>query len=64
MNKQELIDRLKASRNWNHFNDCQEWQDAFLLYNAVHGLSGKEVLRMNCTRCFNTVKDWLQQIDK
>lgn len=49
------------NRDWNHFhNDSPHWQDAFLLYNATHGLEGKERLRMSCSKCFLTVKEWLE----
>jgi len=62
MTKQSLIDRLKSARDWNHYrNDSKNWEDAFLFYNASHGLDGKERLRMSCSRCFQTVRDWLEK---
>lgn len=65
MTKSEILDRLKWNRDYNpmfgtcHFRDSEPWRDAFTYYNAVHGLSGKEAMRMNCTKCFEEVRDWL-----
>lgn len=65
MTKSDLINRLKANRDYNpdlgtcHFRDSDPWRDAFTYYNAVHGLTGHDMMRMNCTRCFETVKEWL-----
>lgn len=65
MTRQEIIDRIKVARQWNHYcSNCGEWlevwQDAFTLYDATHGLTGKEKMRTNCHGCFNTVKAWLE----
>lgn len=60
MNKQQIIDRLKAARDWNHFRDSDAWRDAFLFYNATHGLTGNNTLKMSCSRCFVTVREWLE----
>jgi hypothetical protein len=62
MTRVEIFNNLKASRIWQRFNDEEPlWRDAFLLYNAVHGLSGKEGLRMNCNKCINIVREWLEK---
>jgi hypothetical protein len=37
------------------YDNTQEWRDAFLLYNAVHGTK----LKPNCGKCFEKVKEWL-----
>lgn len=62
MTKAEIIHKLKSSNRLNRFDsENPDWRDAFLLYNAVHGLAGKEQLRMNCGSCFRTVRDWLER---
>ena len=60
MNKQELLHRLKVAGLLDRFKDVSEWQDAFMYYNAVHGGS----LKPNCSRCFRTVREWLNTPDK
>lgn len=65
MTRQQIIDNIKAAHQWNTFcSNCDDWLvvwfDAYTLYDATHGLIGKEKMRMNCNSCFNIVKDWLE----
>lgn len=62
MTKTEVYQALKTYNELHHFrNDSEHWNNAFLLYNAAHGLDGKERLRMSCSKCFVMVREWLQR---
>lgn len=55
MRKSEILHNLQSAGLLNRFKNCQQWREAFLLYNAVNGSN----LQMNCGRCFQKVKQWL-----
>lgn len=60
MSKQEVLDRLRASREINVMDDTNNWRDAFALYNASTGNKVKTSDR--CSKCFQRVLDWLQGV--
>ena len=60
MSKQEILDRLKASREISTVDDTNNWRDAFALYNASTGNKVKTTDR--CMKCFQMVLDWLQGV--
>lgn len=59
MSKQEVLDRLKASREVSTMDDTNNWRDAFALFNANTG--NKLKAQDRCSKCFQMVLDWLQK---
>ena len=58
MNREELRDYMRASREILHFDsEAKSWQRAFKLCKAA----GNEHLEMECSRCILIVKEWLQK---
>jgi hypothetical protein len=60
MDKAEVLHRLKISRQINTMDDTPNWQVAFKLYNEVTGAKFK--VKDMCSKCFQKVSDWLQDI--
>jgi len=55
--KEELLNLMKASREFNNFDNTAQWRKAFELYNAANGDNLKTSDR--CNKCFNKVREWL-----
>jgi len=60
MSKQDVLNRLKASREVIVMDDTNNWRDAFALYNASTGQNLKAEDR--CQKCYQKVLDWLQGV--
>lgn len=56
MDKKEILQRLKTSRDIHAISDSQNWKDAFALYRKDTG----EDLSMKCRMCFQKVIKWLE----
>ena len=58
MNREQLRDYMKASREINRFDSENiVWQHAFKLARK----SGMENVDMDCTGCIKRVKEWLEK---
>lgn len=60
MSKEEILNRLKSSREVGTMDDTPNWIDAFALYNAANGTKMRAQDR--CSKCYQKVLDWLQGI--
>jgi len=60
LTKEDILHRLKTSRQLQTMDDTKEWRDAFDLYNTVHGT--KMRVKDFCTKCFNKVSFWIQDV--
>lgn len=58
MDKTEVLQALKSSREVNTMEDTSNWRVAFDLYN--HATGGRLKTRDRCPKCFQKVLDWLQ----
>ena len=57
MEKQEILDALKASREFNTNEDTELWRKAFEVFNKSTG--HRLTTRPVCSKCFTMVKEWL-----
>lgn len=57
-NKTELLNTLKASRDWNTNGNTPNWRRAFAAFNAANGTKLSDY---GCSKCFEKVKEWLQR---
>jgi len=53
--KQELLNHMKASREFNTYGRTPGWKLAFQMYCEATG----QKLDLGCGKCFETVKTWL-----
>lgn len=59
MERQEVLQNLKSSREISTMDNTKNWRDAFDLYNVANGARLKSGDR--CNKCFQKVLDWLQK---
>jgi hypothetical protein len=55
--KEELLNHMRASREFNTFGKTSGWKLAFQMHRDATGMK----LKMNCPKCFTMVKEWLLQ---
>lgn len=60
MNKEEVLNALRSSREVGTMDDTRNWKEAFRLYNELHGTKMKAEDR--CSKCYQKVLDWLQGV--
>jgi putative IMPACT (imprinted ancient) family translation regulator len=58
--KEEILNRLKASRQINTMEVTDNWKAAFDLYNEARGTKMKAEHR--CSKCYQMVLDFLQDV--
>jgi len=54
--KKEILNALKASREWNNPSNTPLWRRAFAAYNAA---TGNKLTDYQCSRCVQKVVEWL-----
>ncbi len=57
MNREQLRDYMRASREIHRFNESVAWRRAFELAR----LSGLENMSMDCSGCIRKVHEWLSR---
>jgi hypothetical protein len=57
MNKADLLDHMKASREILTYNDTPAWRRAFILARQ----NGLENIEPGCIKCIIKVKEWLER---
>jgi hypothetical protein len=62
LTKEEILHRLKTSRQINTMEVTDNWKDAFNLYNSERGTKMKP--EESCSKCYQIVLDFLSEADK
>lgn len=59
--KEEILHRLKTSKEINTVEATKNWQEAFTLYNETRGTKMNPFI--NCSKCYQIVLDFIQNTE-